>query len=365
MIGTVAVARGGLPCDDRSRLGQRAGGGGRALRPIAGSSKWRSAAFPRIRSGAPICRNSWATTAIRRPDSAMAPTGRLSRLATTRRCAKRPARRCAVSSRSRMPIPSKSCGKNRALEVAYRTAAEASYRLGDYAAADAEIKKALAIRRAIPTRTLAEERDADDQLMLAALIAARLQRYAEAQQIIEPVLKLHRGLYERKDNDDLSQRVQFAHALYVSALAAPGQKAAQLTQAATHHRRPAAADAPPAQRRVPARSDRRGTEGAALAVRSAALKALHGEPGSRPSLDAVRRCRRSSVRAHTQAPRTGSSVGRLRSFPRRDREAPGRRDAALLGRAGARAIRRLEARACLAGSGGGGRRRTRRIWPTS
>jgi hypothetical protein len=69
--------------------------------------------------------------------------------------------------------------------------------------------------------------------MLAALIAARLQRYAEAQQIIEPVLKLHRGLYERKDSDDLSQRVEFARALYVSAVTAPGQKTAQLTQAAT------------------------------------------------------------------------------------------------------------------------------------
>jgi hypothetical protein len=88
------------------------------------------------------------------------------------------------------------------------------------------------IHRGIPTRTLAEERDADDQLMLAALIAARLQRYTEAQQVIDPVLKLHRGLHERKDNDDVSQRIQFAQALYVSAVATPGQKSAQLTQAA-------------------------------------------------------------------------------------------------------------------------------------
>ena len=129
--------------------------------------------------------------------------------------------------------PQQELRKNRSLEVAYRTAAEGSYRLGDYAEADAEIKKALAIRRTIPTRTLSEERDADIQLMLAALIVARLQRYAEAQQIIEPVLKLHRGLYERKDNDDLSQRVEFARALYVSAVAAPGQRTAQLTQAST------------------------------------------------------------------------------------------------------------------------------------
>jgi len=128
--------------------------------------------------------------------------------------------------------PQQELSRNRALEVAYRTSAVASYRLGDFAAADADIKKAQAIRRAIPTRTLAEERDADDQLMLAALIAARLQRYTEAQQIVDPVLKRHRGLAERKDNEDVTQRVQFAQALYVSAVAAPGQKSAQVTQAA-------------------------------------------------------------------------------------------------------------------------------------
>lgn len=128
--------------------------------------------------------------------------------------------------------PQQELSRNRALEVAYRTSAAASYRLGDYAAADADVKKALAIRRGIPTRTLAEQRDADDQLMLAALIAARLQRYTEAQEIVDPVLKRHRGLYERKDNDDVTQRIQYAQALYVSAIAAPGQKSAQVTQAA-------------------------------------------------------------------------------------------------------------------------------------
>jgi hypothetical protein len=128
--------------------------------------------------------------------------------------------------------PQQELGRNRSLEVAYRTSAAASYRMGDYTAADADIKKALGIRRGIPTRTMAEERDADDQLMLAALIAARLQRYTEAQQIIDPVLKRHRGLYERKDNDDVTQRIQFAQALYVSAIAAPGQKSAQVSQAA-------------------------------------------------------------------------------------------------------------------------------------
>jgi tetratricopeptide (TPR) repeat protein len=128
--------------------------------------------------------------------------------------------------------PQQELSRNRALEVAYRTSAVASYRLGDYPAADADVQKAQAIRRGLPTRTLAEERDADDQRMLVALIAARLQRYSEAQQIIDPVLKRHRALYERKDNEDVTQRIQFAQALYVSAIAAPGQKLAQVTQAA-------------------------------------------------------------------------------------------------------------------------------------
>ena len=63
------------------------------------------------------------------------------------------------------------------------------------------------------------------------MIAARLGRPTEAQQIIEPILKFHRGLYAR-GHDDLSQHLQLARALYVSALASPGQKLAQLVEAA-------------------------------------------------------------------------------------------------------------------------------------
>ena len=141
--------------------------------------------------------------------------------------------------------PEQELDKSRALDVAYRTAAEASYRLNDYAAADGEIKRALEIQRSIPQRNLFDKRDASDRIMLAALIATRLERYAEAQQVMEPVLKFHRELYARKDNDDLTQHIQLAHALYVSALAAPAQKASQLTEAA------AILDSlPPAMRRL-------------------------------------------------------------------------------------------------------------------
>jgi hypothetical protein len=128
--------------------------------------------------------------------------------------------------------PDQELTRNRTLESAYRNTALASYRLGDYASADAEMRKSLELGRSIPIRTPNEKRDANARLMLAAAIAARLERYTEAQQIIEPVLKFHRALFTLKDNEDLSQRIELAQALYVSALAAPGQKAGQLSEAA-------------------------------------------------------------------------------------------------------------------------------------
>jgi len=51
--------------------------------------------------------------------------------------------------------------RNRLLETAFRTAAESVVPLEDYPAADAEIKRALEIRKAIPKRNLFDERDAE------------------------------------------------------------------------------------------------------------------------------------------------------------------------------------------------------------
>jgi tetratricopeptide (TPR) repeat protein len=118
-----------------------------------------------------------------------------------------------------------------ALEMAYRTIADASFRLRDYAAADAAIQRALALRKRIPTRTLSDQRDAGIQTTLAATIAARLGRSDEARRLIEPVLELQRRLYALADNEDLSQRLEFAYALYASALAGSPQRAAELKQA--------------------------------------------------------------------------------------------------------------------------------------
>jgi tetratricopeptide (TPR) repeat protein len=122
--------------------------------------------------------------------------------------------------------------RNAALEVAYRSAADASYRLKDYAAANADIQRALELRKSLPTRTLWERRDEAGQAILAAMIAARLERYAEARRLIDPVLEMHRGLFARADNEDLTQHIEFAQALHASALARSGRSAAELKEAA-------------------------------------------------------------------------------------------------------------------------------------
>ena len=134
---------------------------------------------------------------------------------------------------------------DRALEVAWRTAAEASYRLHEYGQADTEIGRALEIRKTLPPRNIGEERDANVQLALAAMIAAARGDHAKAQRIIDPVVQFNRKLYERKDYEDLQQRLEYVQALYASALAASGAKRPQLAQAA------ALVDSlPPAMRRL-------------------------------------------------------------------------------------------------------------------
>jgi hypothetical protein len=121
--------------------------------------------------------------------------------------------------------------RNTVLEMAYRTIADASYRLRDYEGADVAIKRALALRTNLPVRTLGDKRDAGIQATLAATIAARLGRNDEARRLVEPVLEFQRGLYARPENDDLSQRLELAYALYASAIAGSPRAAAELKEA--------------------------------------------------------------------------------------------------------------------------------------
>ena len=132
----------------------------------------------------------------------------------------------------RDPNASQAESLDRALELAYRTIASASYRLKDYAAAESAIQRALALRAKIPTRTLGEQRDAGTQAVLAGMIAARLGRNDEAHRLIDPVLDMQRKLHERNDNEDQLQRIELAQALYASALAGSPRKAVALKEAA-------------------------------------------------------------------------------------------------------------------------------------
>ena len=260
-----AVACGGLPRDDRSRFGQRAGGGGHdcgqspvhrmAIRGLA-------AGFVRASLSAGI------PGLLRLPDDWI----RLRRLwagfrgaRLRERCAKRPARRCGGSSRSRTSHPSRSCGKT----VRWRSPIELrpKLRIG-WAITQQRTRRsarALELRRTIPTRTLSRSAMQTIQLMLAASIAARLQRYAEAQQIIEPVLEnASRALRPQRQRRSQSTRPIRPRALCVCARGS-GTKDGAIDPGRHPDRRPAAADAPPDQHRIPARSDRGGAEGAALA----------------------------------------------------------------------------------------------------
>ncbi len=145
--------------------------------------------------------------------------------------------RMAIASAARLeamtpPISGAKDVRDRMLEGAWRTAADASWWQHDYARADSEIAHALTIRKTIPPRNLGEERDADEQLVLAAVIAAGVGDHARAQRLIEPVLKLQQALFQRKDNEDLLQHIEYAQALYASALAAPDTRGPRLKQAA-------------------------------------------------------------------------------------------------------------------------------------
>jgi hypothetical protein len=130
------------------------------------------------------------------------------------------------------PASGQAEARDGALETAWRFAADAAYRMKDYAGADADIHRALAVRARLPIRTLGERRDVGTQSVLAGMIAARLGRLDEARALIDPVLAMQRELATRPGNDDQVQRFEYAQALYASALAGSSQRVEDLRQAA-------------------------------------------------------------------------------------------------------------------------------------
>jgi hypothetical protein len=122
--------------------------------------------------------------------------------------------------------------KNLFLRLTHLRLAQSAYMLKDYATAENHMVQLLEQRKRDPARTLGEQREAADERAYAALVLTRLNRQPDAQQLIAPVVELHRGLSAR-NRDDPYQRLELATALYVAAVAGLGDPAAQLTEAAT------------------------------------------------------------------------------------------------------------------------------------
>jgi hypothetical protein len=114
---------------------------------------------------------------------------------------------------------------------AHHYLSEASFRMGDYAAAEKHGRQADVHGNRRPDRNLDQFRElARNQITWAASLA-RLGRQTEAQQVLAPALKLHREL-NAHPHDDALERVELARALYALSLADSKQSAAALKEAA-------------------------------------------------------------------------------------------------------------------------------------
>jgi hypothetical protein len=109
-------------------------------------------------------------------------------------------------------------------------AAQASYLLGDLAAAESTGREALDAHKHWISQTESDKRDDADITILLALTLGREGKTAEAAHLLDPVLKYHRGLAAHNRGDEW-QHVQLASALYAKAVADPRDRAALLKEA--------------------------------------------------------------------------------------------------------------------------------------
>jgi tetratricopeptide (TPR) repeat protein len=112
-----------------------------------------------------------------------------------------------------------------------RLKGEAEYLLGDYPAAENSLREALEARTHWPMETDDLRREQAEVSTVLALTLAVQGRSAEAQQVIDPVLKFQRELAARNHGDQ-QQHVELARALYAKALIDPSHRTALLQEAA-------------------------------------------------------------------------------------------------------------------------------------
>jgi hypothetical protein len=119
--------------------------------------------------------------------------------------------------------------KKSLLYLANEQKARSEIELKDFAAADRSAQAALQAKEAWIIDPSTDRRMKASVATLQALALALQDRKAEARQVIEPVVKLHRDLSTR-NHGDLQQRVEMAGALYTQALADPAHRTALLRE---------------------------------------------------------------------------------------------------------------------------------------
>src|SRR5258708_36568554 len=97
--------------------------------------------------------------------------------------------------------------------------------MGNYVAAEADEREALAARKIWGTQAIPDQRDLGEVSTWLAMALARQGKTAEAAQLIGPVVKFQRGLASRNRSDRWLP-LELARALYAQAPAEPRAAAA-------------------------------------------------------------------------------------------------------------------------------------------
>ena len=111
------------------------------------------------------------------------------------------------------------------------TAAELSMALGEYTAAEAHARKALANLQINTAPSLADQANINDARALLAIALARQGKQDEANTVLQPALAYYRLPVVQK-SDDQTMKVRHARVLLAAALANPSDKARYLPEAA-------------------------------------------------------------------------------------------------------------------------------------
>ena len=117
------------------------------------------------------------------------------------------------------------------LATAHRVIGWASYNLADYATAEAEMRKSIALLEKLPAPTTGDKVFLSDHRVLLALAIARQGRLDEARKVNDPELKFQRELVAR-GSEDLGQHVMYARSLLAAALSSPAARQENLAEAA-------------------------------------------------------------------------------------------------------------------------------------